>query len=259
MRHRRWAFVAVGMGVVLALFLSVPRQEALPALPVAPAPALEPLQDGAVLKGSVKIKGEIPKRSKVRTDADPKCAAMHKGQPLWSEDYVIDPAGNVQWAFIYVKDGLGDKKFTPPKTPVILDQRGCRYDPHVFGIMVGQDLKIRNSDSLMHIIHVIPQANREWGFSQEKPGEERIKNFAAREVMVKVFCDVHPWMTAWAGVLDHPFHGVTGPDGKFTIKGLPPGKYTIEVWHEKYKSITEEVEIKGKETKTVNLLLTDKK
>ncbi|RPH35698.1 MAG: hypothetical protein EHM91_16885, partial [Planctomycetota bacterium] len=212
---------------------------------------------GATLTGSLKIKGEIPKRRKISSNADPKCAAVHGGDGIFSEEVVADAAGNVQWGFVYVKDGLGELKVTPPKTPVIVEQRGCRFVPHVTGVMIGQDLMFRNQDPLMHIVHVSPRQNKEFGFSQAKVGEERAKQFTAKET-IRLFCDVHPWMVAWIVVLDHPFYAVTGADGKYKIKDLPPGKYTIEAWHESYKAVTQELEVKGKEAKTANFVLTDK-
>jgi plastocyanin len=224
-----------------------------------PPPALvaEPqAADEATLIGRVKIKGEIPKRRKIATNADPKCAAMHPGD-LLTDDYVIDAAGNIQYVLIYIKEGLGDQKFTLPKTPVVVEQKGCRFEPHLLGIMVGQELMFRNMDDLMHIVHVVPKSNREFGFSQAKRGEERPKVFAAKEI-IRLFCDVHPWMVAWIHVLDHPFYAVTAADGKFRIKGVPPGKYTIEAWHDGYKAVTQEVEIKAKDTKTLNFELTER-
>jgi len=224
----------------------------------APAPAApEPLfQDTATVKGVVKVKGAIPKRSKISTSADPKCTAK---DGLLSEEVVADPAGRLQYALVYIKKGLEDKKFDVPKKPVVLEQKSCRFEPHVFGIMVGQELMIRNGDELMHIAHVVPRENKEWGFSQARPGEQRPKIFDKPELPIRVFCDVHPWMQAWAGVLAHPFHSTTDPLGRFEIKGIPAGKYTLEVWHEYYKSFEAEIELKGRETKTLNVDLTDKK
>jgi len=226
------------------------------AVPSALPPA-EPQEAGATLTGNLKIKGEIPKPRKISSNADPKCAATHGPAGLFGEEVVADAAGNTQWGFVYVKEGLGEQKFTPPKTPVIMEQKGCRFVPHVTGVMIGQDLMFRNQDPLMHIVHVNPRNNKEFGFSQAKIGEERPKQFTAKET-IRLFCDVHPWMVAWIVVLDHPFYAVTGADGKYKIKDLPPGKYTIEAWHESYKAVTQELEVKGKEAKTLNFVLTDK-
>jgi plastocyanin len=214
-----------------------------------PEPVLQGTADTASIKGTVRIKGELPRRRRIPVEADPKCAAMHGKDPLLSDEVVADAAGNVQWAFVYVKEGLGDQKFELPKAPALVEQKGCRFEPHVFGVMAGQEVKFKNGDTLMHIVHVQPRINREFGFSQAKPGEERIKVFSSKE-LIRVFCDVHPWMVSWAHVVDHPFFSVTGPDGKYSIKGLPPGKYTLEVWHEKYKPVTQVVEVKANDQKT---------
>lgn len=221
------------------------------------AGADDPGPDDAVLKGTVKLKGPIPKRTRIRVEGDPKCGSMHR-EGLWSEDVVADAAGRLQGALVYVKSGLEGKTFDVPKKPVLLEQKGCRFEPHVFGIMVGQELMIRNGDDLMHIVHVVPRNNREWGFSQARVGETRAKVFDKPEMPIRVFCDVHPWMLAWAGVFEHPFHATTDAAGRFEIKGLPPGKYEVEVWHESYKAAALEVELKPRETKTVAAELSEK-
>lgn len=213
--------------------------------------------DEATLKGTVKIKGPIPKRTRIRVEGDPKCGSMHR-DGLWSEEVVADAAGRLQYALVYVKSGLDGKSFEAPKKPVQLEQRGCRFEPHVLGIMVGQELMIKNGDDLMHIVHVTPRSNREWGFSQARVGETRPKTFDKPELPIRLFCDVHPWMQAWAGVFEHPFHDVTDARGAFEIKGLPPGKYVIEVWHETYAATTHEVELKARETKTLAVELTER-
>lgn len=207
------------------------------------------------LSGTVKIKGDVPRRKKIKMDNDPKCAAMHPEPPL-SEEVVADKDGNVQWAFVYVKKGAEGKKGPAPK-PAEINQVGCHYEPHVLGIMVGQELTIKNSDDTLHNIHALPFNNKEFNFGQPQKGMTEKKSFTAVEVMVKVKCDVHAWMGCWIGVLDHPFYAATDASGKFNIAGLPDGKYTVEVWHEKYKSVTAEVEVKGPTTS--NFELTDKK
>ena len=219
--------------------------------------ASEPVK-GASISGTVKIKGDAKKRKKVKMDADPKCAAMHADAPLM-DDIVVDGNGNVQWAFVYVKKGAEGKKPTEAPKPAVIDQKGCRYEPHVLGVVVGQELLIKNSDELLHNIHALPFSNKEFNFGQPTKGLEEKKTFTTQEVMVKVKCDVHPWMSAWVGVVDHAFFAVTGADGKYAIPGgLSDGKYTVEVWHEGYKSVTAEVEVKGGAA-VADLELVDKK
>jgi hypothetical protein len=213
----------------------------------APAPKVEafvPIK-GASISGTVKVKGDVKKRKKIKMDADPKCAALHADAPLM-DDVVVDANGNVQWAFVYVKKGAEGKKPTDAIPQAVIDQKGCRYEPHVLGVVTGADLIIKNSDDLLHNIHALPFTNKEFNFGQPTKGLEEKKQFTAQEIMVKVKCDVHPWMSAWVGVVDHAFFAVTGADGKYAIPGgLPDGTYTVEVWHEGYKSVVKEVAVKG--------------
>jgi len=240
--------------------------QAAPAAPLAkvevpaPAPAKvasEPVK-GASISGTVKVKGEVKKRKKIKMDADPKCAAMHAEPPLM-EDIVVDGNGNVQWAFVYVKKGAEGKKPTDAPAQAVINQVGCHYEPHVLGVVVGDDLTVKNSDDLLHNIHALPFSNKEFNFGQPTKGLEEKKTFTTQEVMVKVKCDVHPWMSAWIGVLDNGFFAVTGADGKYAIPGgLPDGKYTVEVWHEGYKSVSSDVDVKGG-AGTASFELTEKK
>lgn len=263
MNFHRFAIQGLAVGTAFlvtgALVVSSPPVSEEPAgsAPRVEVPAPRPLQSRgkAKLRGTVTIKGAIPRPRRIRTTADPKCAALHRGK-LFSEDIVADPRGRVSWAFIYIKKGLEGKEFPLPKKPVVVSQKGCRFDPHVLGVMVGQKLTMRNLDPLMHIVHVRPDSNREWAFSQDLVGETRDKTFTSPEVMIRLFCDVHTWMTCWVGVLNHPFHTVSGRFGKYELKDLPPGKYTIEAWHEKYQAVTQEVELKPRKTVTLDFTLT---
>src|SRR5258708_14321993 len=213
----------------------------------APAPvkvASEPVK-GASISGTVKVKGDVKKRKKIKMDADPKCSAMHAEPPLM-EDLVVDGNGNVHWAFVYVKNGAEGKKPTEAGAPAVISHTGCHYEPHVLGIVVGADLAIKHSDDLLHNSHALPFNNKEFNFGQPTKGLEEKKQFNTQEVMVKVKCDVHPWMSAWIGVVDHGFFAVTGADGKYAIPGgLPDGKYTVEVGHEAYRNVSSDVVVKG--------------
>ena len=146
---------------------------------------------------------------------------------------MVGPGNGLQNAFVYVKDGLGDRTFQAPKTPVVLDQRGCKYIPHVFGAQVGQPVIILNSDPTLHNVHAVPKANTEFNFGQSIKGMKTTRMFDKPEVMVPFRCDVHGWMAAYGGIVSHPFFAVTKADGSFEIKGLPAGTYTLEVWHER--------------------------
>jgi plastocyanin len=153
--------------------------------------------------------------------------------------------------FVYVKDGLGDRVFPVPATPVVLDQKSCRYVPHVMGIQVGQTLDILSSDNTLHNVHAMPERNREFNQAHQLAGIKHTHVFSTKEVMIPFKCDVHKWMNAYIGVLDHPFYAVTGANGTFELKGLPPGMYTIEAWHEKLGTQTQTVTVGEKQTSDV--------
>ena len=134
----------------------------------------------------------------------------------------------------------------------MLDQKGCHYAPHVFGIQVGQPLRDRQQRRhAAQRARRSPMSNQEFNTGQPIQGMKMTHTFSTKEVMVPFKCDVHDWMNAWVGVLDHPFYAVTGADGTFSLKGLPPGTYTIEAWHEKLGTQTQMVTIGPKETKDV--------
>ena len=208
--------------------------------------------DTATVTGKIVLDGTAPKMKRIKVDADPKCAEMHADAPLTSEEVVPNDNGTLRWVFVYVKTGLEGKTFETPSEPVVLDQKGCHYAPHVFGMMAKQKLMIKNDDDTLHNIHAMPTANKEFNIGQPNQGMETARTFAQPEVMVHFKCDVHPWMSAYVGVLPHPFYSVSGEDGTFTIKGLPPGDYTIEAWHEKYGTQTQTVKVAAGETKTVD-------
>jgi len=210
-----------------------------------PKEATAPAAGTGVLAGAVKIVGPIPRRAIVRMDAEPKCSSKHPVLPR-SEEVEADDKGFVRWAVVYVKSAVPGS-FPVPTQPVVLDQKGCRYEPHVFGVRVGQPVLIKNSDDLLHNVHALPFNSKEFNIGQQ-PGAQDTRDFASHEVVVKIKCDIHPWMGAWAAVLDHPFFAVTDEKGQYEIKGVPAGKYTVEVWQERYKSSSKDVEVKDKTT-----------
>ena len=162
---------------------------------------------------------------------DPACVAAHHGK-AYDESLVVNPNGTLANVFIYVKSGLEGKAFQVPSSPVVIDQRGCWFHPRVLGIQTGQELKVINSDPVTYNIHPMAQINREWNHSQGEGDPPLDRKFIKPEVMIRVKCNIHSWMHAFIGVVDNPYFAVTGADGAFEIKNLPPGDYTIAVWQE---------------------------
>lgn len=219
--------------------------------------------DTAVIKGKVIFKGDPNnyKREVLDTSKDEKCAKMVEGGKIGSEKVVLnkktDPI-TIRNVLVSVMDGLGDRKFDVPKTPARLDQKGCQYVPHVLGVMEGQEVVIRNSDDTNHNIHFLPKVNEEFNKTQPKKDMEDKITLKAEDVF-GVKCDVHPWMGAHVAVFKHPFFAVTGDDGTFELKGLPPGKYVIRAWHESFGEQSAEVEVKTGETKEKDFTYEPKK
>jgi plastocyanin len=202
--------------------------------------------------GKVTFQGEKPKMKPIMMDQDPVCVKAHEGQPAHVEDGEVNANGTLPNAFIYVKAGAEKYTFATPTNQAVLDQKGCMYGPHVLGVMVGQDVHIVSSDPTTHNIHPMPKDNREWNESQA-PGAAPIdKTFAREEIMIPVKCNQHNWMRAYIGVMKNPFFAVTGSDGTFTIKGLPPGDYTLGAWTATYGEQEQKVTVGPKETKTVD-------
>ena len=152
---------------------------------------------------------------------------------------------------VWVSKGLPAGKTWPaPKTPVVLDQKGCQYVPHVMGIMVGQTYRILNSDGILHNVHTLPKVNKPFNRAMPATLKEVTTKFDREEPIFQIKCDVHPWMSAYVGVFTHPFFSVTSADGKFTISGLDPGTYEITAWHERLGTQTASVTVSGSDTKT---------
>ena len=202
------------------------------------------------IDGEVSFDGSAPRNEPIKMNADPVCV-KENSTPQEQETYMVSN-GKLANVFVYVKDGLGNYSYPAPAGPITIDQKGCRYHPHVFGIRVGQELDIVNSDPTLHNIHALPKGNAEFNTGQPIQGMKTVHTFNAKEIMVPFKCDVHGWMNAFVGVMDNPYFAVTGPDGKFSLKGLPPGTYTIEAWHEKAGTQTAQVTLGAKETKSAN-------
>jgi len=194
---------------------------------------VDPVTAGSV-SGKITYDGPKPQKAAISMTADADCERIHAGHPAYDEPVVVGPAKGLANAFVYVKSGLEGKRFETPQDPVVLDQHGCMYTPRVFGIRAGQMLDVKNSDPVSHNIHPEPSNNREWNQQQSPQAPDLQHKFPRPEIMIPVKCNVHRWMHAYIGVMDHPYFTVTGPDGAFELKNLPAGNYTIAVWHEKF-------------------------
>jgi plastocyanin len=202
------------------------------------------------VSGTVTFTGKAPNLKPLGMDADPVCAKKHSG-PVANEMLVLGSGNTMGNILVWVSKGLPTGKTYPvPQTPVVLDQNGCQYKPHVMGIMAGQPYKILNSDALPHNVHTLPKVNK--SFNQSMPGtlKEATTKFDKPEPVFQVKCDVHPWMSAYIGVFNHPFYSVTSTDGKFTISGLDAGTYEITAWHERLGTQTASITVGANDKKT---------
>ena len=254
MNRKHWTILASMLAVCALLLLagcnkkenteqsnnSATEQQAQPAAtPIDPATA-------ATVNGTVKFDGTAPKPAKIDMSQDPGCKGTNEAES------VVVSGGDLANVFVYVKDGLGNRAFDAPKDPVVLDQKGCQYHPHVLGVMAGQTVQIKNDDPTTHNIHPTPKDNREWNESQPPSSPALEKNFAREEIMLPVKCNQHPWMKMYVNVVKSPFFAVTDKSGKYEIKGLPPGDYTLGFVHEKLGEQDQKVTVAPKETKTVD-------
>ena len=205
----------------------------------------------AAITGTVSLTGSAPANPVIDMSEEPQCKAKHSGT-ISDPEYVVAD-GKVANVFVYVKSGLpAGQNYPVPSQPAVIDQDGCLYSPRVLGVMVGQKLEIKNSDPLLHNIKAVPTANRGFNISQPTQGMTSTRTFNTKEVMVPLECNVHGWMNAFVGVLDHPYFATTDADGRFSIQGLPAGTYEVEAWHEKFGTRTMNVTVGAEETKTAD-------
>jgi plastocyanin len=200
--------------------------------------------------GTITFEGKAPQLRPLSMDADPACAKKHSA-PVPNEMLALGSGNTMGNILVWVSKGLpSGKTFPANKTPVQLDQRGCQYVPHVMGIMVGQPYKILNSDGVLHNIHTLPKVNPSFNKGMPASMKETTTTFDKPEAVFHIKCDVHPWMSAYVAVFNHPFYSVTSTDGKFNISGLDPGTYEITAWHEKLGTRTASVTVAANDKKT---------
>ena len=203
------------------------------------------------LVGRVTLAGPAPKNHTINMATDPVCSKSHLG-PATSEEVVTGPDNTIANVLVYVSEGLAGRTFEAPQQPVVIEQKGCLYHPHVTALEVGQKLLVENSDRTVHNIHPQPSNNREWNKSQAQGVPPIEATFGREEIAIPVKCNIHSWMKGYIAVFKHPYFAVTGKDGKFVLKDLPPGNYTITAWHEQFGASTQRVTMAANETKELN-------
>jgi hypothetical protein len=199
---------------------------------------------GAVVRGQVKLAGNPPQRLTIDMTQVPECVKVHGTETILNEDAIVGSGGEVKNAFVYVKRAPAPSDDPAALQPAVLNQEKCMYRPRVQGVRVGQKLEIRNSDGFAHNVRGYPQLNPIFNIGQPGKGDVRDKVFElAENPPIKFKCDLHKWMTAYVFVMDHPYFGVTADDGTFEIGGLPPGDYTLAVWHETFGKNQQEIAV----------------
>jgi hypothetical protein len=238
-------YVLIAAALALAACGPAPQ----PAAPTAEAPVYfqpDPATAG-VIKGKIQLTGRKPAPKLVSLDADPACAKLHAGGRIAHDNGLAN-------VFVYLKTGLEGKTFAVPAEPVVIDQKGCWFAPRVIGIRKGQPFRVTNSDPVTHNIHPQPRSNRDWNQSQAPGDPPLARKFTAPEIMIPVKCNVHNWMRAWIGVVEHPYFTVTGADGSFEIRNVPPGLYTVEAWQEDLGFATLPVKLSASATQDLTFI-----
>jgi plastocyanin len=197
------------------------------------------------------LDGAVPVAKPIDMSAEPYCEKLAT-TPLFPQQVVTGADGSLANAVVYVKDFPADYIVDAPPAAASLAQRGCMYDPHVVAVRAGQPLEIKNDDQATHNILAMPERNPKWNRS-ETPGAAPIdETFAIPELAIPLRCNVHPWMKSYVFAFSHPYFAVTGRDGRFELKNLPPGTYTIEAWQEKYGTQQASVTVGPKESSAAN-------
>ena len=204
----------------------------------------------SAITGTVTYTGKVPSLKPVAMDADPGCAAKHSA-PVQNEMLTLGPGNTLANVMVRVKSPVPAGGAAPAKAAVI-DQNGCQYHPHVLGVMVNQQLMIKNSDGLLHNVHALPKVNTPFNMAMPANRTEADTKFGKEEGMFLVKCDVHPWMSAYVGVFSHPYFAVSGKDGKFSLPPIAPGTYEIEAWHEKMGTKTGSVTVADGKPATID-------
>ncbi len=197
----------------------------------------------ADIVGKITLKGTPPAEKELPLDAN--CGKLHPASKPTTRFYITDGKGGLADTFIYLKDGLTGKTIEVPAEAKVLDQKGCEYSPYVSGVQTKQKLAVKNSDELLHNVHATPAVagNKESNQAQLPKSKDLVYSYDNQEILLRFKCDVHPWMFAYVGVVDHPYYAVSAKDGTFKIANVPAGEYTLEAFHRKGGKVTQKVTV----------------
>lgn len=233
--------------VVLALALTLACERGpVPAADVGSTPTPLDLSATGTIEGTVRLEGAPPAPRAVAVGSDPTCAAAHPDGLMVSDVRASD--GHLADVFVYIAQGLENRVFAVPETPVVIEEQGCWYVPRVAGVQAGQPIRFRSSDDTLHNVHGEPRRSPRWNFGLPRRDTERTLTLRGPEVMIPVRCDVHPWMRLDLGVVAHPYFAVTGDDGTFRFTDIPPGSYTVAAWHPKLDRQEQRIELQPRDT-----------
>ena len=212
--------------------------------------------DTGSISGKILFQGKAPGLQPINMDKDPVCAAAETA-PMLPEDGGVNSNGSLPNAFVYISGGAGNLKTSAPPNSVTLTQKGCMFDPHVLGIMVGQPLQVVTDDPTAHNIHLTAKdGNRDWNVTQQPGTTSVTTKFTHPAIMVPVHCNIHPWMAAYVGVVTNPYYAVTSDDGSFVIKNVPPGEYTLSVWTATFGTQQHSVTVRAGESAKLDFTFT---
>lgn len=244
---------ARGWVVTVAALAAAACGGSVPATPAAVRTAAVDPAQAARITGHIRFTGPAPAAEIVRIDADRACVTLSGSDQQSADRVLVGEDSGLQDVFVYIKSGLEKISFPVPSEPVVIEQQKCRYVPRVIGVRVGQPLHIRNGDPLLHNVRSDSEVNQPFNQGQPVQGMVFAHTFTTREVMVPVKCDVHAWMRASVGALEHPYFAVTGAGGSFSLPDLPPGTYTLAAWHEELGTLEQTITVAAKDSKDVEL------
>jgi plastocyanin len=228
-----------------------------PASAQSPAPAAAPaipvdMSTTGSITGTVILTGAPPPPKLIYMMAEPMCDKMHP-TPVESPEVVVGMDGALANAVVYIKSGLGNYIYDyKMASKVRLSQKGCMYEPHVLALMVGQTLEVTNDDQTLHNVHAMSKINPTWNKGQASGQAPIEQTFSHEELAIPIQCNIHPWMRSYAFVFANPYFSVTPKSGKFELKNLPPGTYTIEAWQEKFGTVDQTVTLGPKDSKAIS-------